>query len=183
MASPILRGVLLTRRTWISCSIPIVTVILWYSFITKDYFAMRSSSSLFFAAVTATLAGHGKAADIDLGWYKPNATAINNLDEIIQGDGVWGYIYNSSVTPDSKYGIYNWCNMPHVRKTEYKKAPAGFKLQYVELVSILLLDYYSKKLTNFIDSTPPQTNSICFQCLPRRSLRLGLCRPRIVLLW
>lgn len=96
---------------------------------------MRSNSAAFFAAITASFAGHGRAADIDLEWYKPNATAINDLDKVISGEGVWGYIYDTSVTPDEKYGVYNWCNMPHVRKKEYKKAKDGYKLQYVEVVS------------------------------------------------
>ena len=50
--------------------------------------------------------------------------------------GKYGYIYDSSKTPDDKYGVYNWCNMPHVRKTEYVKASDEFELQYVEVVSI-----------------------------------------------
>ena len=96
---------------------------------------MRSSSAAFFAGVTASFVGTS-AAQVDLGWYKPNATVVNNLDGVIKGDGVWGYIYNSSVMPDEKYGVYNWCNMPHVREKEYTKAKAGYKLQYVEVVSI-----------------------------------------------
>ena len=90
----------------------------------------------FIATIAASLARHGHAAGtVDLGWYAPNTTAINDLTKVIGGDGVYGFIYNSSTTPASEYGTYNWCNMPHVRATEYKKPSAEYKLQYVEVVS------------------------------------------------
>lgn len=93
-------------------------------------------SSTFMHAVAASFARHG-AADVDLSWHAPNLTAVNNLPRVIAGSGVYGFIYNSSVTPDSEYGRYNWGNMPHVRATEYKKPPAEYKLQYVEVVSLV----------------------------------------------
>ncbi|BEJ16163.1 hypothetical protein CspHIS471_0507680 [Cutaneotrichosporon sp. HIS471] len=43
-------------------------------------------------------------------------------------------IYNSSHTPDSQYGTYNWCNMPHVRTQEYKVPGDEYQLVYVEAV-------------------------------------------------
>lgn len=98
---------------------------------------MRSNPRIgFMVAIAASLARHGKAASTaDLGWYAPNATDINNLTTVIGGEGVYGFIYNSSNTPVDEYGIYNWCNMPHVRATEYKKPASEYKLQYVEVVS------------------------------------------------
>lgn len=51
--------------------------------------------------------------------YPPSSTTINNLTFVLNGPGTPG-IFNSSVTPDKEYGIYNWCNMPHVRQREYK---------------------------------------------------------------
>ncbi|KAI1815072.1 histidine acid phosphatase [Poronia punctata] len=74
------------------------------------------------------------AAAADLQWYPPADTSINNLDTVLRGTGVYGFIFNSSYTPDEKYGTYNWCNMPHVRKTEYVRPPAGYKLKYVEMI-------------------------------------------------
>ncbi|KZL66146.1 histidine acid phosphatase family protein [Colletotrichum tofieldiae] len=74
------------------------------------------------------------ATSIDLSWYSPAQTEINNLDAVINGTGVWGFIYNTSDTPVEKYGQYNWCHMPHVRKTEYVKLPDEYELKYVELV-------------------------------------------------
>src|SRR4051812_38757146 len=38
-------------------------------------------------------------SQIDLSWHVPNATDINNLRSVINGTGVYGFIFNSSVTP------------------------------------------------------------------------------------
>ncbi|CAM1507948.1 Fc.00g047960.m01.CDS01 [Cosmosporella sp. VM-42] len=72
-------------------------------------------------------------ADVDLGWYAPASTKLNNLTHVLNGEGVYGFIYDSSRTPDGKYGTYNWCNMPHVRSEEYVKASDEFELRYVEV--------------------------------------------------
>ena len=71
----------------------------------------------------------------DTNWYAPNATQINNLNNVLNASGVYGFIFNSSQTPNSKYGTYNWCNMPHARRQEYPKASDEYELQYVEVVS------------------------------------------------
>jgi hypothetical protein len=94
-----------------------------------------NSRSNLMAAVAASLAQHGNAATIDLSWYAPNATSINNLTQVMAGSGFFGWTYNNSQVPADEYGIYNWCNMPHVRKTEYKVPSPEYKLQYVEVVS------------------------------------------------
>ena len=75
---------------------------------------------------------------IDLNWYPPNASAINSLASAINGSGVYGFTFNSSVTPGA-YGVYNWCNMPHVRSTEYPKASTEYVLEYVEVVGYAFL--------------------------------------------
>lgn len=76
------------------------------------------------------------AAAVDLGWYPPAQTVINNLTSVVSNSttGVYGFIYDSSHTPDEDYGTYNWCNMPHVRASEYIVPPDEYKLVYVELV-------------------------------------------------
>jgi len=92
--------------------------------------------------LTAALAGVGFAANspapdtaaVDIKWYPPAQTKINNLSAVVSEEGVYGFIYNTSETPDSQYGTYNWCNMPHVRKDIYVKAPKEYELVYVELV-------------------------------------------------
>lgn len=75
-------------------------------------------------------------AEVDLDWHAPAATRINNLTQVLNGEGVYGFIYNTSHTPDDQYGTYNWCNMPHVRKQEYVQVSDGFELKYVEVVRL-----------------------------------------------
>ncbi|KAI0443980.1 histidine acid phosphatase [Xylaria telfairii] len=82
----------------------------------------------------AAAAGAGGAAVVDLAWYPPRATAINNLTTALHGTGVYGFIFNSSYTPDAEYGVYNWCDMPHVRRSEYVRPENGFELVYVEVI-------------------------------------------------
>ncbi|PMD53506.1 histidine acid phosphatase [Hyaloscypha bicolor E] len=86
------------------------------------------------AAVAASLARHGSAAAVDLSWHAPNATNINNLTQVMAGSDIYGWVYNNSQVPADEYGVYNWCNMPHVRKTEYKVPSSEYKLQYVEVI-------------------------------------------------
>lgn len=78
-------------------------------------------------------------AAVDLGWYPPSQTVVNNLTNVVSDStsGVYGYIYDSSYTPDEDYGTYNWCNMPHVRASEYKVPSDEYELVYVELVSCI----------------------------------------------
>ncbi|KAK2761370.1 hypothetical protein FQN54_001892 [Arachnomyces sp. PD_36] len=67
-------------------------------------------------------------------WEEPADTPIADLEKVLSGKGVYGFIFNSSYTPDEKYGQYNWCNMPHVRRSEYKEAPDDYELQYIEVI-------------------------------------------------
>lgn len=91
--------------------------------------AIKLGWSLPFVATTV-------AAAVSTNWYAPNATAINNLDRVMNSTGVYGFIFNSSRTPEQQYGQYNWCNMPHVRKSEYVRAPKEYELVYVEVVGL-----------------------------------------------
>ncbi|KAI1174261.1 histidine acid phosphatase [Nemania sp. FL0916] len=79
---------------------------------------------------------HGLAAGagVDVGWYPPRNTSVNDLATALRGPGVYGFIFNSSQTPDAEYGTYNWCNMPHVRRTEYIRPSPEYKLRYVEVI-------------------------------------------------
>lgn len=74
------------------------------------------------------------AQEIDLGWYPPSSTSINNLTAVLKSQGVYGFVFNTSETPDEQYGTYNWCNMPHVRKSEYVKPADEYELKYVEVI-------------------------------------------------
>lgn len=71
----------------------------------------------------------------DLNWYPPNKTVINDLNSVLNGTDIYGYIFNSSTTPpDNPYSTYNWCNMPHARAQEYTTPPQDYELAYVEVI-------------------------------------------------
>ncbi|KAF2653570.1 histidine acid phosphatase-like protein [Lophiostoma macrostomum CBS 122681] len=77
----------------------------------------------------------GLSAAADLQWYPPKQTWINDLSQVINGTGTHGFIFNSSVLPPgTPYGTYNWCNMPHVRRSEYPIPDAEYQLEYVEVI-------------------------------------------------
>ncbi|TPX07801.1 uncharacterized protein E0L32_010488 [Thyridium curvatum] len=67
-------------------------------------------------------------------WYPPRQTRLNNLTNVVGDSGVYGFIFDSSATPDDQYGRYNWCNMPHVRRREYVVPGEEYELRYVELI-------------------------------------------------
>lgn len=125
-------------------SILLLGLILPLGVLFEQSYIMRSHSRIsFMAAMAASWAGNtvadaDAAVAVDLSWHAPSSTALNDLSQVLSGTGVYGFIYNSSTTPDKQYGTYNWCNMPHVRATEYKKPSPEYKLQYVEVVCILL---------------------------------------------
>lgn len=85
--------------------------------------------------------------DPNMKWFPPSSSQVNDLDKVLNGKGTWGFIYDSSHTSDDKYGTYNWCNMPHARKREYKKASKEYELQYVEVVSSVLCSDMIRRLT------------------------------------
>jgi acid phosphatase len=86
-----------------------------------------------FSRPTAGASGNdGKGA---AEWHAPSKGDVNDLDKALHSEGVYGFIFDSSHTPDEKYGTYNYCNMPHVRRKEYVKPDDEYELQYVELVS------------------------------------------------
>ncbi|KAK4099284.1 histidine acid phosphatase [Parathielavia hyrcaniae] len=89
---------------------------------------------LAFAGVGLSQSSHRGNERVDLSWHPPKQTKLNNLTAVVDGDGVYGFIYNSSDTPDDVYGVYNWCNMPHIRKREYVKAPNEYELVFVEVI-------------------------------------------------
>ena len=71
------------------------------------------------APASVFIASFGSVVNAAVIHYPPKLTNINNFTYVMQGTGAPG-IFNSSITPDKQYGEYNWCNMPHVRSTEYK---------------------------------------------------------------
>ena len=106
-----------------------------------DYLAMFCTAYIFpllEIIITTTQARNvsSNSTAVDLNWYPPNATQINNLSAVINGTGVHGFIFNSSFASGSKG--YNWCSMPHVNKDTYPVADESYTLEYVEVVSLTL---------------------------------------------
>lgn len=122
--------------------------------------SLRQGSLLALLSSTPALIG----SDPKLKWYPPSENKVNSLKGAIDGEGTYGFIFDSSVTPDEKYGTYNWCNMPHARKREYKKPEKEYELQYVEVVSSTsllsvelsenLLSFRSKDITSALPTQP-----------------------------
>jgi 2-phosphoxylose phosphatase len=107
---------------------------LYLLFLAKMHIS-RYSAAFALASLGIVTAQCGGPASVDLSWHAPSSTVVNNLTAVVNGTGIYGYIFNSSTTPAGEpYGTYNWCNMPHVRAQEYPPAPSGYKLEYVELV-------------------------------------------------
>ena len=115
----------------------------------------QSTPSLF-AAVSYTVAGvkaqtgYGSCnteTNVSLSWYPPATTQINDLAGVVNGTGVYGFIFNSSQGP---LDTYNWCNMPHMNPTTYPKVnDSSYKLKYVEVI------HRHHKRTPYADNTFP----------------------------
>ncbi|KAK5019960.1 hypothetical protein LTR16_000005 [Cryomyces antarcticus] len=94
------------------------------------------TSSLFVSFSYATLSRtQNNTNTVDLSWHPPVSSNINNLSTVINGSDIYGFIFSSSQNPAGvPYGTYNWCNMPHVRASEYPRVNSSFKLEYVEVI-------------------------------------------------
>nr|XP_023907927.1 uncharacterized protein LOC112019643 [Quercus suber] len=68
---------------------------------------------------------------VDLDWHAPLQSQINNLQTVINGTGVYGFIFNSSQAP---LDTYDWCNMPHTNPATYTRPDNSYKLEYVEVI-------------------------------------------------
>lgn len=94
-----------------------------------DMYFSRRIVLLIFASI-----GHAKETEVDLGWYAPKKSWINDLKQVINGSGTNGFEFGGSQLPVGiPYGTYNWCNMPHVREQEYSKVNDDYELIYVEV--------------------------------------------------
>lgn len=101
------------------------------------YAAAAASSLVLGQPTTSSKDSTTNTGTPDVAWHAPTQGYVNNLDRAIDSKGVYGFIFNSSKTPDSDYGTYNYCNMPHVRAKEYVRPNEEYELLYVELVSLL----------------------------------------------
>lgn len=87
------------------------------------------------------LGGHGHGGhssgqcaaltNVSLEWHAPDKYYVNNLDTVINGTGIYGFIFNSSQGP---LNTYDWCNMPHTNPKTYPRASRDYKLEYVEVI-------------------------------------------------
>ena len=94
--------------------------------------ASRNYITLMLASIATSVSAQEIKAD--LGWYPPKKSWINDINQVLNGTGTNGFVFNSSQLPAGvEYGTYNWCNMPHVRKEEYVKADDEYELVYVEV--------------------------------------------------
>ena len=63
-----------------------------------DMTSSRSYASLLFASI-ATTAVAQNVSKIDLGWYAPKKSWVNHLDQVLNGTGTNGFVFNSSQLP------------------------------------------------------------------------------------
>lgn len=98
-----------------------------------DMASVKLSAPLLLASLSAIALAKNSTA-IDLNWHAPTKSWINDLEQVLNGTGTNGFVFGGSQLPSGvQYGTYNWCNMPHVRKEEYKKVSDDFELLYVEV--------------------------------------------------
>lgn len=136
-------------------------------------FVMFSSAWL----LPSLLAPLASAVAVDLSWHAPQSTWINDLNSIISGTDVHGFIFNSSSLPRGvKYGTYNWCNMPHVRRQEYPVASKEYELQYVEIVCRSIINHHRDICSWHADPSPSQANTLRLQRLSQGVLPVVLLR-------
>jgi acid phosphatase len=125
----------------------VISVIMRFSQSPQLLLAAISSISPF-ASAQNSHSGKCKAnTNISLKWHPPSKTSINNLSTVINGTGVYGFIFNSSQGPQN---TYNWCNMPHTNSQTYPKADKSYKLEYVEVI------HRHHKRTPYADNAFPQ---------------------------
>ena len=107
----------------------VISVIMRFSQSTPSLFAALS-----FVSLSAAQSGYGSCkanTDVSLKWHPPAKTDINDLATVINGTGVYGFIFNTSQGPPN---TYDWCNMPHTNPTTYPTADSSYKLEYVEII-------------------------------------------------
>lgn len=67
--------------------------------------------------------------------YAPSDLIVGDLDQVFNASTeTQGGIYNGSYVSPDAYGTYNFCNMPHVRASEYLVPLPDYELQYVEVI-------------------------------------------------
>lgn len=127
----------------------VVSVIMRFSRAPHFAFAALSAVRPHVVGAQEEYAGKGCKAntDVSLKWHQPSQTNINDLSTVINGTGVYGFIFNSSQGP---LDTYNWCNMPHTNPQTYQKVDSSYTLEYVEVI------HRHHKRTPYADNTFPE---------------------------
>lgn len=97
--------------------------------------------------------------------YAPTDVGIGNLSTVFSSSHTNGS-YNSSYVDTEDYGIYNYCNMPHVRSSEYKVPESEYSLQYVEVI------HRHHKRTPYQSNTFPQED-VLLSCSSTQNFYFG----------
>lgn len=95
---------------WITTLITIlISTLLLYSLTMLSNTYLLPPLTLLISPISAQLATTN-SPKADLEWYPPNATQINNRSAVINGTGVYGFVFNDSHAPagNGYYGGYNW---------------------------------------------------------------------------
>lgn len=109
------------------------------------------TTTVFDSNMNTTLSQCLPSGPVDLNWYPPAQTMINNLSTVLNGSGIYDFVFNSSSTPsDLPYSTYNWCNMPHVRAKEYQVPDKDYQLEYVEVVRYHSHDTFLSRTDQFL---------------------------------
>ena len=90
----------------------------------------------FFAPSTQSSSVQQNSRSFNGSWYPPNNSQISDLGAVINGTGVFGFIFSDvSISPsNASDALQNWCNMPHVNSDTYPVPQADYTLEYVEVV-------------------------------------------------
>ena len=90
----------------------------------------------FFAPSTQSSSVQQNSRSFNGSWYPPSNSQINDLDAVINGTDVFGFIFSDVyISPsNASDAIQNWCNMPHVNSDTYPVPQADHTLEYVEVV-------------------------------------------------
>ncbi|KAI1823911.1 histidine acid phosphatase family protein [Xylaria intraflava] len=82
--------------------------------------------------ILSALARIGSGDGVDLSWYPPRESVVNDLSAALHGRGTDGIRFDDGGVRDGD-GV-NWCDMPRVTLGDYVVAPLGFELRYVEVI-------------------------------------------------
>lgn len=113
------------------------TAFVLFSSISDVPMQLRRHAPTFALALSRVALGQSSslADQIDAQWHKPANYWDTDLDKTVDAEGTYNFIFNSSSDPQGvKYGDYNYCNMPHVRRSEYKIPDREYKLEFVEVI-------------------------------------------------